>query len=245
MKSLTRLATGGTATAKSFNWSFNWPATKGMVLLLSLAMLAGLSLLAVLAANSMLQQRLMASNHSDGELARLSAITAVAAGEAFLFGLALDSREESCRADCYAETVRSYIHAPGSLPKYPEFLADDWWLQWGQGFDTTLDSGKMSESRSGWVLPGRQSPRFVVEEVEYQITDSTSQPPEAPAINGVAYYRILGWGTGVASGNTHVMESIIARPWLASSSNSEDAGINCRTFRPWYDCGRMAFREKR
>lgn len=222
------------------------PESQGMILLLSLAMLAGLSLLAVLSASSMLQQRMMAANHSDGELARLAAVTAVAAGEEFLFGLPKESRAENCWSDCYTASLPGIIHNFGTLPEYPEFLPDDWWLQWGLDSASVVSSkNNMNLSVPVWPIPGRQPPQFVIEEVEYQIAGSSSSPLEAPLISGVAYYRILGRGTGLADHSTHVMESIMARPWQGHSTESDTTGISCSTFRPWYDCGRMAFRERR
>ncbi len=233
-------------TAREPGECISRPKARGMVLLLSLAMLAGLSLLAVLAASSMLQQRMMAANHSDGELARLAALTAVAEGEKFLFGLSNESRAENCWSDCFGAFLPGVIHDSGTLPEHPEFLPDDWWLQWG------IDSASVVGSETGtnlneaeWTLPGRQPPRFVLEEVEYQAAAGLNPPLEAPSISGVAYYRILGRGTGLADHSTHVMESIIARPWPDNSDEPDAAGISCGTFRPWFDCGRMAFRERR
>lgn len=217
-----------------------------MVLLLSLAMLAGFSLLAVLAASSMLQQRMMAANHADGELARLAAVSAVAAGEKFLFGLPNESRLENCWSDCFAAFAPGVIHDSGTLPDQPEFLPDDWWLQWGLNSASLADSGANPNfDEAEWSLPVRQSPRFVVEEVEYQAAAGLNPPLAAPSIGGVAYYRILGRGTGLADQSTHVMESIMARPWLGKLAGDGGDGISCNSFRPWYDCGRMAFRERR
>jgi len=222
------------------------PHSEGMVLLLSLALLAGLSLLAVLAANSMLQQRMMAANHADGELARLSAITAVAAGEDFLLQLPGNSRAVDCHSDCFAETLTGIIHPDGTLPSAPEFQADDWWLQWGQALGSTAnpEHGPGNNAHNP-NIPGRQVPRFLLEELEYQTTSGTPLAAEAPEIRGVAYYRILGRGTGLAANTTHVVESILARPWLKDSAGHDADGIDCSALRPWYDCGRMAFRARR
>jgi len=240
-----REARGTPGYVPGYDEHFVKPEARGMVLLLSLAILAGLSLLAVLAASSMLQLRMMAANHSDGELARLAAITAVAAGEKFLFSLPSESRAENCWSDCYTDSLRDVIHNSGTVPEYPEFLRDEWWVQWGlHSYPLVESESDMSPEEPGWTIPGRLSPRFVVEELEFQPAASTS-PPEAPLISGVAYYRILGRGTGLADHSTHVMESILARPWQANSSEPVMAGISCTTFRPWYDCGRMAFRERR
>jgi Tfp pilus assembly protein PilX len=112
---------------------------RGLILLLSLAILAGLSLLALLAANSMLQQQQMAANHSDGELARLAAMTAVSAGEKFLFSLPNESRIEGCLSDCFIEPARSRMLRSGIATDQAEFLPDEWWLQWGQSLEPAFD----------------------------------------------------------------------------------------------------------
>ncbi|MDZ4729764.1 MAG: hypothetical protein SH820_07460 [Xanthomonadales bacterium] len=227
----------------------------GSVLLLSLAMLAGLSLLATLAASSMLQQQQMAANHADGELARLSAISALRAGEQYVLELPDGVRNSNCQADCFAELVA--ISDADSLPQYPESLDDNWWLTWGHPpSPTTFETDLILDPGSFWSLPGRLSPMFIIEELEYMASDvapnraadgaiSEQDAEEAPAINGVAYYRILGRGTGIAASSTHVVESILARPWRPNTTESESIALECSTFRPWYDCGRMAYRERR
>jgi Tfp pilus assembly protein PilX len=229
----------------------------GMVLLLSLAMLAGLSLLAVMAANSMLQQQQMAANHSDGELARISAITAVGMGEQYILGLQEDARSVNCQSNCFAGPLNTVILDPGSIPQYPETLDDDWWLSWGHPPDSTpFDSGSPGNNGFNWALPGRQVPVFIIEELNYKPSDSfpisaeggqhtTPNSEAVPAIQGVAYYRILGRGTGIANSSTHVAESILARPWRVTTAGSESLPLDCRTFRPRYDCGRMVYRERR
>lgn len=215
----------------------------GLILLLSLAMLAGLSLLALLAANSMLQQQQMAANHADTELARLSAITAVGLGERFVLELPDSVRTSHCQSGCYAEPINTAILEAGSFPQSPEFMNDNWWNNFG-------DTGHFG------TLPGRQLPMFIIEELEFRAAeeaakeefDGLSQGGDAegpPEIDGVAYYRVLGRGTGVAASSTHVVESILARPWRPLPSPDESLGVDCAVVRPWYDCGRMAYRERR
>lgn len=229
----------------------------GMILLLSLALLAGLSLLAILAASSMLQQQQMAANHADGELARMSAITAVGLGERFVLELPDSIRTSNCQSDCYAEPVNSAIFKAGSLPQSPESLNDDWWTSWGHAPDSSISTASsFGETGRLWTLPGRQAPMFIIEELEYVASDmalnraaagaiNQQDAKEAPAINGVAYYRILGRGTGIAASSTHVVESILARPWRPNTTASESFALGCSALRPWYDCGRMAYRERR
>ncbi len=232
-----------------FEWNsiqLAWRKQTGMVLLLGLALLAGLSLLAIMAASSMLQQRQMAANHADGELARLSAITAVAAGEKFLLGLPGDSRMENCQADCFDEPTKSLINNTHTLPANPELLPDQWWLDWGQSaVSVTNQQQSLLQPEPAWALPGRQPPLFVIEELEYLAENESFAEPDKPMVSGIAYYRILGRGTGIAANTTHVAESILARPWQPNSMESEPSPIDCTHFRPAFDCGRMAYRERR
>lgn len=217
-----------------------------MVLLLGLALLAGLSLLAMLAANSMLQQKRMAANHADSELARLSAMTAISSGEGFLLALPAMTRRENCSSDCFVDPVLSMVHTADALPPNPEFLADGWWSDWGltaQSEPLMAIHGDTTEST--WSLPGRYPPQFVVQELNFVANPGVPVAEDVPTISGVGYYRILGRGTGMATNSTHVVESIFARPWQLLSPESQSAGIDCKTFRPWYDCGRMAYRERR
>ena len=207
---------------------------KGLVLLLSLAILAGLSLLALLAANSMLHQKQMAANHADNELARFSSRSAVVYGERLLMALPGNTRRENCLVDCFDEGMDYEIHPADSFPESPEFQPDNWWQQWAiPGTDAPLTS---------WSFPGRQAPQFLIEELKFQPVDLLQYSSDAPAINGVAYYRVMGRGTGQGENTTRVAESILARPWRAENDPN---GSDCAAYRDWFDCGRMAFREIR
>lgn len=218
---------------------------EGLVLLLSLALLAGLSLLALLAASSMLQQRQMAANHADGELARFSAKAAVYAGENLILGLPENYRTGNCLQDCFAEPANSLFLDPATAPPEPEFLPDEWWLEWGQPLVAEPQSEVPGPGTApAWPLPGRDPPVFTLQELEFL---PASQPlaEGLPQIAGVGYYQILGRGTGTGVASTHVAESIFARPWLAGTELQQEAFPGCSLFRHQVDCGRMAYRERR
>jgi len=218
----------------------------GMVLILGLALLAGLSLLGIMAGNSMLQQKQMAANHADSELARLSAMTAIGSGEGFLLALPAAARRENCPSDCFADPVRSVLHTPDMLPAQPEYLPDDWWSGWGlTGHSAAAITSRDAMAGTAWSLPGRYPPQFVLQEIKFVAIPEMSVPEDAPRISGIGYYRILGRGTGIAPNSSHVVEAIFARPWQMQADESPSAGIDCKAFRPWYDCGRMAYRERR
>lgn len=213
---------------------FSQSAEKGLALLLSLAILAGLSLLALLAANSMVHQKQMAANHADNELARLSSRSAVIYGERFLMALPGNTRRENCLADCFDEAMEHEIHPAGGFPEPPEFQPDSWWLQWA--------SADADSPLSSWKLPGRQGPQFLIEELKFQPIDISRDPGEAPVINGVGYYRVMGRGTGQGNKTTRVAESILAKPW---HTGEDPNGSDCAAYQDWFDCGRVAFREIR
>ncbi len=218
---------------------------EGLVLLLSLALLAGLSLLALLAATSMLQQQQMAANHADGELARFSAKAAVYAGENLLLALPDEYRTENCLQDCFAEPAHFLFMDPATAPTDPEFLPDEWWLEWGQPLRTEPATDVPgSGAGSAWPFPGRNPPVFTLQELEF-LPASQPLPEELPQIAGVGYYQILGRGTGTGVASTHVAESIFARPWLAGTELQQEAFPGCSQFRHQVDCGRMAYRERR
>lgn len=217
----------------------------GLVLLLGLALLAGLSLLALLAASSMLQQQQMAANHADTELSRLSAMAAVTAGEKLVLGLPDASRAENCLSDCFVEPSRSWFLLETALPPQPEYQTDEWWMQWGHPLSSAPEKDQSGPGATGpWLLPGRNPPRFIIQEIEFQATASASDPG-LPAVAGVGYYQILGRGTGSGASSTHVVESILARPWLAGTTQDQPAAGDCRLFEAAFDCGRMAYRERR
>jgi Tfp pilus assembly protein PilX len=224
----------------------NQRGARGMVLLLGLALLAGLSLLALLAANSMLQQRQMAANHADSELARASALTAVSSGEHFLLSLPAGARSEHCSTRCFAEPTDSQVHEPGSLPPNAEFLPDDWWSDWGLSAPIGLPgAGQSGDTAMQWALAGRYPPLFLLEELKYVESTESIIDEAAPMVSGIGYYRVLGRGTGVAPNSTRVVESIFARPWPMPDTGTNASGIQCNNYRPWFDCGRMAYRERR
>lgn len=217
----------------------------GLVLLLSLGLLAGLSLLALLAATSMLQQQQMAANHADGELARLSAMAAAHAGEQWVLGLPDASRAGNCSKNCFLEPASHGFLDAASAPSQPETLPDEWWLQSAQPLQHALEGAEPAPATQlTWHLPGRNPPLFTIRELEF-LTPAQPLPEHLPPINGVGYYEVLGRGTGTGIASTHVAEAIVARPWLADSGQAQSDAAGCALFRPWVDCGRMAYRERR
>src|SRR5690606_25262255 len=102
----------------------------------------------------------------------------------------------NCLQDCFAEPVRFLFLDPATAPTDPEFLPDEWWLEWGQPLRTEPATDVPgSGAESAWPLPGRNPPAFTLQELEF-LPASQPLPEELPQISGVGYYQILGRGTG-------------------------------------------------
>jgi Tfp pilus assembly protein PilX len=207
--------------------------------------MAAISLLALVATTSMLMQRHMAGNFSDSQQARQAATAAVSQGAAFLFNIDPGSRIRGCARDCFPAPLDTLIRQPDNLPARPEFEDGAWWHSWAAEAGIDPLSGNRV---SGFWLFEPEPPRFLIEET-YFVDMETVLPSEgAPAIDGIGYYRVLGRGTGRAPASVTVSEAIVAHPWLREATGDSVAtpdGGNCASFRPWYDCGVMAWRERR
>ena len=216
----------------------------GIALLAGLVLLAAISLLALVAAGSMSLQRQMAGNFSDSQRARESAGVAVAQAEAVLNGIAHDERNPGCLSDCFNTPLNTVIRQPAELPLHPEFEDASWWYSWASEVGTDPVSGKRLGESWGF---GSEPPRFLIEELHFDNLASV-KPADAPQLDGIGYYRILGRGAGQGPAAVAVLEAIIARPWLSDPSAEPDTNDNsafCAPFKTWYDCGRMAGRQLR
>jgi hypothetical protein len=70
----------------------------------------------------------------------------------------------------------------------------------------------------------------------------------APPLDGIGYYRVLGRGSGKGPGAIVVSEAIVARPWSLETRADQEVSRDtsfCAPFSSWYDCGRMAWRQRR
>ncbi|HLF31511.1 MAG TPA: hypothetical protein VI566_10860 [Xanthomonadales bacterium] len=217
----------------------------GIALLAGLVLLAAVSLLALVATASMVLQIRMAANFSDGQQARLAAAAAVLQGESFIFGLDHDQRLPGCADECFLPPLNHLIHYPAEVAAFPEYQDSGWWSSWSTEVGTDPLSG--NSNTTGWNL-GSQAPRYLIEEIHFEDAVNLPELPGAKPVNGVAYYRVLGRGQGQGPAAVAVSESIIARPW--SNESPADSGTPqqqefCAAFSPWYDCGRMAWRQRR
>ena len=226
---------------------------QGVTLLTGLVLLAAISLLALVATSSMLLQLRMAGNFEDSRLALQNSAMAVAEGERFLYSIRNDARSPACQANCFTPPLDTIIHAEKDIPVFAEYEDENWWRSWA--VDAVLDplSGAQVETAPAM---GADAPRFLIEELYFDPLSSLHVAAGAPLLSGIAYYRILGRGCGKGASTVAVSESIIARPWKAGvefgsgpgsgpGSNSRDSREFCAGFRPWYDCGRKAWRQRR
>lgn len=222
---------------------------QGVTLLTGLVLLAAISLLALVATSSMVLQLRMAGNFEDSRLALQNSALAVTAGERFLYSIRNDARSPNCQAKCFTSPLDTIIHAANDIPYFAEYEKESWWRSWA--VDAAFDplSGAPVETTPAM---GADSPRFLIEEVYFDPLNSLPVATGAPLLSGIGYYRILGHGSGKGTATVAVSESIIARPWKAGAapgsgpgSSSRDSYEFCVSFRPWYDCGRKAWRQRR
>lgn len=220
-------------------------ACQGMALLAGLVIMAAISLLALVATASMIQQIRMAANFSDRQQARLSATAAVLQGESFIFGLDHDQRLPGCTDQCFQAPLNHVIHYPAELTAFPEYQDSSWWSMWSTEIGTDPLGG--SSTAESWNF-GTQAPRYLIEEIHFENASNLPELSGAEPLNGIAYYRVLGRGQGRGPAAVAVSEAIVARPWLDGPTTDSVTPVNagfCAAFLPLYDCGRMAWRERR
>lgn len=217
----------------------------GIALLAGLVLLAAISLLALVATTSMLLQQNMAGNFSDAQQARQGAAAAVARGQAVLFGIGPDGRLPDCTENCFPSPLDTVIRPASDLPVSPEYENDAWWDSWATeaGIDPVTGSGV-----DGVWNFSPEPPRFLIEEIRFDAMVAAPVAAEAPDIDGIGYYRVLGRAVGRGPAAVAVSEAIIARPWLSATPagpGTMDDSSFCTPFEPWYDCGLMAWRQRR
>lgn len=222
---------------------------QGVTLLTGLVLLAALSLLALVATSSMLLQLRMAGNFEDSRLALQNSAMAVAEGERFLYSIRNDARLPDCRVNCFTPPLDAIIHAEKDIPVFAEYENENWWHSWA--VDAVFDPLSGAPVEAAPVM-GANPPRFLIEELYFDPLTSLHVAAGAPLLSGIAYYRILGRGCGKGASTVAVSESIIARPWKVGAtavsgpgSSGRDSSEFCAGFRPWYDCGRKAWRQRR
>jgi len=174
-----------------------------MALLTGLVLLAAISLLALIAASGTLLQRNMAGNFQENSLALQNASVAAAYAKAWLNSRLVSERESGCFDDCVLPVG---IRNAGELPPWPEFENAAWWRA------NALAAGYNPETAETAITPdvGAEPARWIIEEIHYEASGDTRGENMA---EGVAYYRILGRGTGLTTRSVAVMEAIVARPW--------------------------------
>ena len=213
---------------------------RGIALFTGLVLLAALSLLALAAASSTVLQRAMAANFQENSKALQNASIAASYARAWLDSRQVHERESGCPDHCILPVG---IRNSGELPARPEFESTAWWRSnaWAVGYNP--ETAEMD------ITPddGAEPARWIIEEIQYATTGDMRAENMA---EGVAYYRIFGRGTGLNSRSVAVIETIVARPWegdfLAGTYPPDGPfGAFCRPFENRYDCGSMAWRQKR
>ena len=159
---------------------------RGIALLMGLVLLAALSLLALMATNGMLLQQRMSANYGERSVALAHATRAAAAALSWLYSRTDFEREADCVMDCQLPFA---IHAPGRLPRNPEFEGAAWWRS--NAFAEGIHPATLEPLTA--QLTETDPPMWVMEELDYM---PLAEPGVEPEIDGIGYYRILARGTG-------------------------------------------------
>lgn len=214
-------------------------------MLAGLVLLVAISLLALVATSSMILQHRMAGNFADGQQARQAVAEALVQGEAFVFELGNIDRISDCVSDCFLPPLASIIRQTTELPTNPEYKDASWWGSWAN--EAGVDPITGDRIGEVWGF-GSEPPRFLIEEVYFDDTADPEAGSEAPPLDGIGYYRVLGRGVGNGPAAIVVSETIVARPWLSDAEfdlgGNSESGF-CAPFESWYDCGRVAWRQRR
>lgn len=213
---------------------------RGIALVAGLLLMAVLSLVALISVSGMILQRQMANNLQENARALESASRAEAFATAWLSSRADHEREASCLSDC---VLPAGILNSDKVTAQPEFESLAWWR------DNAVEAG-IDPASGGSVayLPGDELPGlWFAEEIHYAFTGDPQGENTAKAIG---YYRILGRGTGRRPSSVAVTEAIFARPWggdyqPGSYPAADGVDLFCGQFPERYDCGLLAWRQRR
>jgi Tfp pilus assembly protein PilX len=207
-----------------------------MALLAGLVLMVAVSLLAVTAAGGMTLQQHQSANFSDRQLAFARADRARSWALAWLYSRARHERQAACASDCFLPPA---IRAAGQLPAAPELMPLSWWQANG------VVAGANPVDAGGaplFATPGENA-AWLMEEIHYD-----PRPDTAPAIEGIAYYRVFA--RGAADQSVVVSESIVARPWgdgVEASVFPPDGSLSgfCDPINATAPCGQLAWRLRR
>lgn len=213
---------------------------RGMALLIGLLLMAALSLLALSAASGTVLQRNMAINFEENALSLQNASIAVSYARSWLNHREVNERQGNCASGCLLPVG---IRNSGELPDQPEFESAGWWRNnaFAAGYDP--ETAEATDTPDNGIEPAR----WLIEEIHYTPTGDAWEEFRA---EGIAYYRILGRGTGRNARSVSVVEMIVARPWegdfqVGSYPPEGPDRTFCRQFENRYDCGSLSWRQRR
>jgi Tfp pilus assembly protein PilX len=216
-----------------------------VALIAGLAMLAALSLLALVATSGMILQRHMAANYHENKLALENSAIASSFATAWLLSRANHERESDCTSDCLLPVA---IHNLGEIPTQVEYQSSSWWQSNGIEVGFNPESAEsMGDNPGSGAIP----PLWIMEELHFEVVENADA---GSPFEGVGYYRILSRGTGTQAGKVAVTESIVARPWgddyqLEVFPPGPEASNFCLQFAGTaeedHDCGPLAWRQRR
>lgn len=217
----------------------------GVALLAGLIVLMAISLLALVAAGSMLQQQRMATNFTDSQRAKRLAEAALRQGEEAIFALGDEQRLSGCTTACFAPTAQAIMYENGALPPYPEQQPLQWWQGWAQ----MVSSGESTPTIDPALTAFSPDPAyFLIEEIHFQPAADAAKQDVESSMDGIGYYRVLARASGMGAGSVAVYESILARPWGTGLLRTGDGSTGfgpCAALAALMDCGRLSWRRRR
>ena len=221
----------------------NLTLSRGIALIAGLLLMSSMMILALAVGTGLLLEKRMAANFSDGQLAIQRAQLAANWGGYWLYSILENPIDPLCIESCGAVPP---LFESGQLPAAIETRPQTWWHQNGQIAGIAPVSGQV---KMDYSLPNLEQPRWVIEEVHSQAIEGILVEPgeHEPRL---AYYRIIGRGTGRLPGSIVVTEAIIARPWIDDLAPSPFPPINesdwlCHQVPNDIPCGTLGWRQLR
>ncbi|WP_367606228.1 PilX N-terminal domain-containing pilus assembly protein [Legionella sp. W05-934-2] len=162
----------------------------GATLPIALILLFVTTLLAVSTIQTTQMQEKMSANLQDKEISFMAAESALAAGEAWLIGLAtLPTPAPSCQSfPCVMDRIDNSDFANAS---------DTWWQANSAAYSTSLSNVYTA-------------PRYLIEFIQF-VPDSPVIGQSSGQIPGVYYYQVTAKGTGSTNEAETVLQTTVAR----------------------------------
>lgn len=221
----------------------NLTLSRGIALIAGLLLMSSMMILGLAVGTGLLLEKRMANNFSDGQLALQRSHLAQSWGVYWLYSLLENPIDPLCVEHC---GVVPPLFSSGQLPLTIEAQSEAWWQQNGQVVGIVPISGQI---KMDYSLPNLDPPRWVIEEIHSQALEDILGEPGEPGPT-LAYYRVLGRGTGRLPGSIVVTEAIVAKPWIDDLAPSPfppniESDWFCHQVPDEIPCGTLGWRQLR